>query len=114
MNAITQGLGDCGTDPCGWTDWVWVSDSCLSYLQCADPSDSRVVAMNKGLVAGVTNTAANMAGSVLTSVGTNAGAATGNTLAALLGGLFVNADGTPNFVTIGVAAVVGFALLKGR
>lgn len=31
-------LGDaaaCGTSPCGWTDYVWVSDACQNYLACA-------------------------------------------------------------------------------
>lgn len=25
----------CGADPCGWFDYVWVSDECQTYLACS-------------------------------------------------------------------------------
>jgi len=25
----------CGADPCDWTDYLWVSDECSAWLQCA-------------------------------------------------------------------------------
>jgi hypothetical protein len=25
----------CGTDPCDFTDYLWVSDECTAWLQCA-------------------------------------------------------------------------------
>jgi hypothetical protein len=28
------GLGDCGVNPCGGWDWLWVSNECAGYLAC--------------------------------------------------------------------------------
>jgi hypothetical protein len=109
-----RGVGaDCGSSPCGWFDEVWVSDTCLAYLQQCSPNDPRVIAMQSGFVAGVTSAAANEAGAALSSVGSNAGSAVGTTLSALATSLFQNADGSTNWVTVGIAGALGLALVKG-
>ena len=110
------GLGaDCGDDPCTWWDQVWVRDPCLAYLRCATPNDPRVIAMDHGIVAGLTSEAADMAGSALTSVGTNAGTAVGQTLQSTIAGIFENPDGTTNWLVVGVtgAAVIAAVQILG-
>ena len=49
-----KGLGqtDCGANPCGWFDNVWLSDACQSYLGCADPTNPLYVTATKGLIVG--------------------------------------------------------------
>lgn len=40
--AFVTGIPDsetCGVNPCGWTDIVGPSAACLSFVQCADPSE---------------------------------------------------------------------------
>lgn len=107
MNAITSGLGDCGTSPCTWWDEVWVRDDCLAYLQTCNPTDPRVVGMQSGFVAGVTAEA----GDVLSAAGQQLGKAGAKTLSDLLSGLFINADGTPNMTTIVIAGAAAYVLL---
>jgi hypothetical protein len=40
VSGSLMGLGQtapasCGTNPCDWTDDIWVSDACSAYLACA-------------------------------------------------------------------------------
>lgn len=112
----SYGLGDttedCSTNPCSWWDQVWVGDTCLAWLQQCNPTDPRVIAMKSGFVAGTVAAAAETIQAGVTPVGVAAGGIAGNTLAALFGGLFVNADGTTNWVTVGVAGVAALAAVE--
>jgi hypothetical protein len=37
MIVAGRALGDnCGANPCGFFDYVWVSDECQAYLSCAN------------------------------------------------------------------------------
>jgi len=66
----------CGDNPCTWFDNVWVSDACLNYLQCAQPGNILVTAMNQG-----TGAAAGQAvGQVATGVVGGAATGIGNTV----------------------------------
>lgn len=108
----SYGLGDttadCTTNPCTWLDGIWVSDGCLSWLQQCSPTDPRVIAMKSGFLAGTAAAVGQGVAAGVTPIGEAAGQVTGNTLASLFSGLFVNSDGSTNWATIGV---VGAAAL---
>lgn len=89
----------CGVDECGWWDQVWVRDACLTYLRCANPSDPRVIAMDQGF---------------FTGAGAAVGGAAGQAGRGLLSGLFQNADGTTNFVTVGLIGLLGVVLISKK
>ena len=117
INTGTVNACDPSTTPCSWLDDIYVRDSCLSWLRQCNPTDPKVIAMDAGFVAG---TAAYVGQAVAAGGAPLAGAAgktAGNALAGLFNGLFVNTDGSTNWVTVGVAgiaAVFAFKTLKGR
>ena len=77
----------CGDNPCTWFDNVWVSDSCLSFLQCAQPTNLLVTAMSGGAGAAV-------------------GQAVGQTVAGTVGG---TAQGVGNTVGVSGALMIAAA-----
>ncbi len=89
----------CGTDQCSWWDQIWVRDACLAYLRCANPTDPRVIAMDQGF---------------FTGAGAAVGGAAGQASRGLLSGLFQNADGTVNFVTVGLIGLLGVVLISKK
>lgn len=38
----------CGESPCGFTDYIYLSDGCMDYLGCADPTNKLYVGAKKG------------------------------------------------------------------
>lgn len=78
-----RGMGDttlpastCGANPCGFLDWIWVSDACCNYLQCANPSDPRIFNLNASC---------NAQGPLLPAVGTEIGQTVGNAVGSTVG-----------------------------
>lgn len=120
MRMSLSGLGDtadCGADPCTWWDDVYMRDPCLAYKACVDPTNFMVQAVNKGLIAATGASALDMAGTVVTAVGAQAGSAVGTTTGQTIKGLFTNPDGTTNWQSVGLVAaagVVAMMILKGR
>lgn len=88
----------CGANPCTWFDNVYVGDSCLSFLQCADPTNLLVTGANQGLLAATGQAVTQVA------VGAVSGAATG----------LVNDTGVApsTFVWIAGLAAVGFLVFS--
>jgi hypothetical protein len=66
-----------GTSPCTDSDYLWISDSCLSFLTCADPSNPLVIGANQG---------------ALPMVGAAIGQEAGSTVAAAAGGVLTGAS----------------------
>lgn len=86
----------CGESPCGFTDYIYLSDGCMDYLGCADPTNKLYVGAKKGglYVLGQT------AGEAITETvgGTTAGVAA--------------ASGVPQFVWLAAAAAAVLFALK--
>lgn len=89
-------VASCGENPCGVLDYVYLSDACMGYLGCAEPTNKLYVGATKGglYVAG------QAVGGAVTEVA--GGAAEGAAAA----------TGVPIFVWYIGAAVFGFLLLK--
>lgn len=96
------GLGDCGADPCTWFDQIYIRDACLSYLECANPEDPRVVGVQKGLLPAIGQEAGNVIGQTLGSTASSFGGSTGIPTSFLVVGGYV------------VVAVLLFAIIKSR
>ena len=63
----------CGTDPCDWTDYLWVSDECAAWLQCAgQPAVTFSSVLGSG-VQSVTSGAASVVGAGLSGATSNVG-----------------------------------------
>lgn len=55
----------CGPNPCNWWDDVWARDGCVSFLQCAYPSDPTTIALTQGVAAGAGAAAGGIASDVV-------------------------------------------------
>jgi hypothetical protein len=75
---------------------VWLSDSCQSYLGCADPTNALYVGATQGALA---------------LVGQAAGTAVASTGSGLATGLAAGLGVSPTVIYIG-AAIAGFFLIK--
>ena len=104
-----KGLGDvCGPNQCSWYDWIWTTDSCLNYLNCANPSDPRAVAMNQSVLTAVSQGAGSMVGSAAGEIvgGVATGVGTGVT-----SGL-VNSTDYTGVITLLAAGLLGVIVLE--
>jgi hypothetical protein len=59
---------NCGDNPCTWLDDVWVSDACLAFLECAQPTNILVTSMTQGTGAAVGQAAGSVAASTVGGV----------------------------------------------
>jgi hypothetical protein len=95
-----KGLGQapgCGTDPCDWFDYIWVSDECAAYLAC---DGQPPMTFSGQLGAGVQ--------SVASGAATVAGSATTGLVSGVVGGL-----GVPGTIALaGVGIVLLLVALK--
>ena len=84
-----QGItaSNCGPDPCGWSDYLWVSDNCASWLQCAGQPPVTVSSVLGQGVESITGGAASIVGSGV------AGAASSATTDVLIAALLIGAVG---------------------
>jgi hypothetical protein len=93
------GLGDaaaCPANPCTWWDDVYLGDACMSYLQCADPTNPLLTLVQKGAIVGSAQILGQTAGQAV-STGFNAA--------------FTNPDGSTNWTFIAVVGGVGLIAL---
>lgn len=98
------GMGDvtsCGENPCGLTDYVYVSTPCCHYLQCADPGDARIVNLDANC----------NAIPILPQVGTEIGQTVGNAVGAAIGGAASTAAGQTGYIPLVIGGVAILAAL---
>jgi hypothetical protein len=65
--SVTGVATPCGADPCGFFDYIWLSNACQAYLGCADPTNALYVGATQGALAVVGNAAGSAVGTVATS-----------------------------------------------
>lgn len=100
------GLGDaaCGNDPCGFFDYIWVSDACSSYLDCEGMPPMTFAGQLGAGVESITQGTGEVLGEVTSGVAGAAGQAAQ--------GLFSNV--TTDLVLLGIGGLALFLLAKGK
>jgi len=111
-----RGLGDTSGSPCNWFDNVWLTQPCQDYLQANDPTNPLLVMVQNGAIVGGAQVVGNTVGTAAgDAVGSAVGSATGAAASSVeQTGLsyFQNSNGSLNLVTIGLAGLGIFVLLK--
>jgi len=98
---VNLGLGDtsgCGVNPCTWVDDIYVRDSCLAYLACADPTNPLYIGATQGALAA-------------------AGAAVGSGISGSVSGLasgFANSITSQGMILLGAAALILVVILDRK
>lgn len=99
---MSFGLGDaCGTDPCGITDYVYLSDACCHYLQCSDPGSVRLANLDANC----------NAIPILPQIGTDIGQTVGNAVGAAVGGAASTAAAQTGYIPLIIGGVAILATL---
>ena len=94
--ANTPEVATCGPSPCTWLDNIYARDACVTYMQCAAPTDPTTIGFTQGAAAGV---------------GAEVGQGVG-TAASSLGSSLTGSLNIPGVLLIAGALVIGMFLLK--
>lgn len=106
VGMMRRGMGQtaCGTNPCTWWDDVYLTDACMAYTRCANPTSPLLTVVDNGLIVG---------GSAI--LGSTAGQAAGGALSSAASGFFETPDpitGAPsvNWTSILTMGAIGLGL----
>lgn len=110
MTLNLRGLGDaaadCGTNPCGFTDWIWATDPCQAYLRCSEtPAQQAVDVRLTDIVTATAAEAGQLTGSVVSGAATGFGTGISSN---------ANVTGGLTMVAVGAAALLLLVVLMKR
>jgi hypothetical protein len=98
----------CGTNPCGFFDYIWASDACVAYNCCAAPSSTFCVATSQGALAAAAQAAGGAATGAVTEIAGGLVAGAANNIASATG----LDPTTAGYLILGGFGVAAFFLIE--
>ncbi len=102
-----ESIASCGENPCGVSDYIWVGDTCLNYLGCADPTNGLYVGAKQGGLTVASQAAGSAAGTITSNV-------VGGVLGGAVSGVSNSSGLSPMVIVAGAAAALTLLLMLKR